>query len=125
MPSKNSINKPKLTAPKTHRPSKKVTKLLGSSGLTAGKITTKVISKKRAKKDIRNAKYRTEYLRSLENDIVMKDDEELSSTQKKKLARLARLQQLQLVLEQDLPAEQMNYISGEDGTTLGGPPPLL
>ncbi|ANB11476.1 hypothetical protein AWJ20_4288 [Sugiyamaella lignohabitans] len=127
MPSRNSINKPKLTARKPQRPTGKKPMLLtasSSSGAAlstkvAGGVTTKVISKKRSKKDQRNAKYRAEYLKALETDVAMNDGEEgLSNRQKKKQARL---QTLALILESDLPAEDMEFESTSGGTTLGGP----
>jgi hypothetical protein len=126
MPSRNSINKPKLTARKHSRPHKKDMKLLTSSTesplktSSAGKMTTKVISKKRAKKDIRNKKYRDEHIKQLlasgDGDVSM-EDAGLSKTQLKKQARL---EALKLQFERDQPSEEMHYITGE-GTTLGGP----
>lgn len=123
MPSRNSINKPKLTARK-HSPQKKGFKLLTASSQvctsSAGKMTTKVISKKRAKKNERNKKYREEHIKRMveseDGDISMADLG-LSKTQLKKQARM---EALKLQLEKDQPSEEMQFVTGE-GTTLGGP----
>lgn len=126
MPSRNSINKPKLTAKKPSRPHKKDIKLIASSETTplttssAGKLTSKVISKKRAKKDARNKKYREQYLKKMlettEGHISMED----TVPSKTQLKKQARLEAIKLQFEQDQPLEEMHYVAGE-GTTLGGP----
>ncbi|KAA8898998.1 hypothetical protein TRICI_006422 [Trichomonascus ciferrii] len=131
MPSRNAVNNPRKTRPKVHRAASKPIKL-NSEGLTtqnAGKVTTKAISKKRAKKDQRNAKYREAYLRSqIDDDDVMKDETDestLSATQKKLRARkqtIAQANAINLQLEADLPAEEMQLSSSGNGTTLGAPP---
>jgi hypothetical protein len=129
MPSRNSINKPRLTARKSHATPKKGTKLIGDSSLTtkdAGKVTTqRTISKKRAKKNVRNAKYKADYLKATAPELFgeeMMEDAE-SNTQRKKRLRKEAL--LNLLLSADDDIEEMEYTSSGKGTTLGGPPPTF
>lgn len=127
MPSRNSINKPRLTARKPHATPKKGVKLIADSKLTtkdAGKVTTeRTISKKRAKKNMRNAKYKAEYLKANAPELFedgMLDDSESNRQRKKRLRKEA---QLNLMLSADDATEEMEYTSTGGGTTLGGPPP--
>lgn len=132
MPSRNAVNNPRKTAVKPGRRPSKGIKLNSSENphLTtknAGKVTTNAISKKRAKKDQRNAKYFEQYLKSKQEaedeDNLMGDT--LSATQQKIKAKRQQVEQanaIDLRLEADLPAEEMQLSSSGKGTTLGSPP---
>lgn len=133
MPSRNAVNKPTKTGhKKAGKPSNKPIQIApGLTTKSAGKVTTKVISKKRAKKDVRNAKYLEQYVKSrggqvLEDAMVDEDDDsQLSATQRKLIARKLKIERdnaINLDLEADLPAEEIQLSSSGQGTTLGAPP---
>ncbi|CAN6674580.1 hypothetical protein TRVA0_057S00386 [Trichomonascus vanleenenianus] len=134
MPSRNSINKPKLTAPKVRRAGPKGKKIAGTELTTdhALPVTTKVISKKRAKKNARNAKYvannMKNRLEAIQGDIMMQDlqnEETMSATQKKIRLRNQKILEanaIKIALASDLPEDELQLSSSGNGTTLGRNP---
>jgi hypothetical protein len=118
MPSRNSINKPKLSG----KPGKRV-KLISSAPKPSGVVYKGGVPKKRAQKDVRNAKYVAQRLNGEDVDM-----DKLSVTQAKHLQRKQKLERrkaINLVLVADKPAlkMQMSFGSGK-GTTLGKPKKL-
>ena len=134
MPSRNSINKPKISAPK--RRSKGPAKVgLPKDGSTASPVTQeRAISKKRAKKLSRNAAYLSQHLQKQvdgNNPDVEMDLDGLSKTQQKLKQRQLKIAQgNQILLNlQDQQNSEMDEVSMDSfgsgkGTTLGRPPVL-
>ncbi|ODQ66494.1 hypothetical protein NADFUDRAFT_82297 [Nadsonia fulvescens var. elongata DSM 6958] len=113
------------------------------------RITTKVITKKRAKKDVRNNAYMADYIKEHGTTFLTRKQvecfnksqagtgvlaiegapatETTTRTQLKKRAqkeKLDKLKAISLVPIDDIMADSMELTSSGKGTTLGGPSPV-
>ncbi|KAK9353653.1 hypothetical protein V1523DRAFT_410480 [Lipomyces doorenjongii] len=145
MPSKNSINKPKLAVQQSRKSAtgqKRASRLTVSSAVKVGiaksnvVVHGRVLSKKQAKKDERNRRYMVQRGVSVINgEIVIKAEDadceekmsdilQISRTQLKKSEK----QQLFAVdlqrIEKTVTESAMEITSTGKGTTLGGPPEM-
>ncbi|KAK9364501.1 hypothetical protein V1509DRAFT_636182 [Lipomyces kononenkoae] len=142
MPSKNSINKPKLAVKQSRKSAsgqKRASRLNAAQAVKAGIVKGdtvvhgRVLSKKQSKKDERNRRYLAQRgVCVIDGELVIKGedddgDEKMSDitqgsrTQLKKIER----QQLFAVERQQIDkylTESMEITSTGKGTTLGGPP---
>ncbi|KAK9235632.1 ribosomal pre-60S maturation factor [Lipomyces kononenkoae] len=142
MPSKNSINKPKLAVQQSRKSAtgqKRASRLSAARAFRAGVVKSdgvvhgRVLSKKQSKKDERNRRYLAQRgvgvvngqvvikAEDADGDEKMSDIVQASRTQLKKAER----QQLFAVDRQQIDkhsTESMEITSTGKGTTLGGPP---
>ncbi|CAI6732046.1 ANL_collapsed_G0028730.mRNA.1.CDS.1 [Saccharomyces cerevisiae] len=153
MPSKNSINRPKLTSNlhhKVHSLNKKRAQreravaldlyfqnkknesqnstavTLQNASSSPASITTRTLSKKRAKKIERNLKYATQRKLLVDASAKLEDEMEIDLDGGKKVKENEKKSSLTLVKEAlwsviDDTASQGLIIENGQGTTLGGP----
>ncbi|KAK9473796.1 uncharacterized protein V1510DRAFT_429219 [Dipodascopsis tothii] len=129
MPNRNSINKPKLTQLQARKSVKGAYKSAHRAKVSANAVThTRAITKKRALKKERNARYTLQRLREaglLAADGEMEVDE-VSRSQVKRQERLAALQAAEAkeaaAAAEEAARDAPQLPATGRGTTLGGPP---
>ncbi|KAK9428485.1 hypothetical protein V1505DRAFT_376845 [Lipomyces doorenjongii] len=145
MPSKNSINKPKLAVQQSRKSAtgqKRKSRLTVSSAVKVGiaksnvVVHGRVLSKKQAKKDERNRRYMVQRGVSVINgEIVIKAedadcDEKMSDILQISRTQLKKSEKQQLFavdlqrIEKTVTESAMEITSTGKGTTLGGPPEM-
>ncbi|KAK9492828.1 hypothetical protein V1508DRAFT_417614 [Lipomyces doorenjongii] len=145
MPSKNSINKPKLAVQQSRKSAtgqKRKSRHTVSSAVKVGiaksnvVVHGRVLSKKQAKKDERNRRYMVQRGVSVINgEIVIKAeeadcDEKMSDILQISRTQLKRSEKQQLFavdlqrIEKTVTESAMEITSTGKGTTLGGPPTM-
>ncbi|KAK9458414.1 hypothetical protein V1511DRAFT_492569 [Dipodascopsis uninucleata] len=139
MPSRNSINKPKLVGKQSrksvigqHRKAKLTISRAVRAGVVKpeGVIRGRVLSKKQIQKDERNRRYMVQrgLLAPRQDDLetgddVMTDSAQISRTQLKKEQR-SQLFAIEDQAKNTTTDSEMEVTSTGKGTTLGGPPNL-
>ncbi|KAK9374799.1 uncharacterized protein V1513DRAFT_444432 [Lipomyces chichibuensis] len=145
MPSKNSVNKPKLALQQSRKSAagqKRKSRLTVASALRAGiaksnvVVHGRVLSKKQAKKAERNQRYMARRGVSVINgEIVIKAedadvDEKMSDILQSSRTQLKKAERQQLFavdrqqIEKAVTESAMEITSTGKGTTLGGPPEM-
>ncbi|KAK9323431.1 hypothetical protein V1517DRAFT_320247 [Lipomyces orientalis] len=145
MPSKNSINKPKLAVQQSRKSAigqKRKSARLAANSLKSGIVKAdavvhgRVLSKKQAKKDERNRRYMAQRGVSVigghivigagetEGDEKMGDIMQSSLTQLKKGERQQLFAVERQQVERAVTESAMEITSTGKGTTLGGPPEM-